>query len=100
MSRLLFLLFLAFVSAINESNDEVTKILQRLNSTDTVEKVYKQADLIYAEFKASESLIDVDWSLFFKIFILRLLCGRSNPHSFCLGLFIFRRTKRKKKLAF
>lgn len=72
MLRLVLLLFCilqAYVNANNDVDGEVVKILQKLNTNPSTEKVYKRADLIYAEFKASESLIDADWGLFFKLFL-------------------------------
>lgn len=65
MFRALFLI-VCVASVTSDTDGEIASILQKLNSNANAEKVYNRADLIYAEFKASESRsIDVDWGLFF-----------------------------------
>lgn len=57
MLRLLFLLFYILQTFVSANNEEVSLILQKLNSNPNnvaENKVYNRADLIYAEFKASE----------------------------------------------
>lgn len=62
MARCLALCCIAFCAALladaqNYYRDEIAVILERLNSHSDAGKVYRSADLIYGEFKASGCVI-------------------------------------------